>query len=677
MARGSALLASLAASLLFTAVAAQQNPPPVPQFRTRVDLVVLDVSVLDRDRRPVRGLTAADFTVLEDGRPQSIQMFTAVDIPDPDAAPAAGTATASWLREVASDVRSNEDDANAQILMLLLDDANPMAAGDLLRAKQYARSIIERLGPRDLGAVAFVADARSGQEFTHDKRRLVAAVDRFSGPMPGTYTADGLLSGALEWIGPTMTLRSLKGQAESLAELPAARKTVIFISTRGAALPDVVTGLGDAEGLDAPVGADTTGMQMENLGEFGQFVRAAQRANLNVYCLDPGGLRAPSVVSTPFSATSTTRYVHNPNVTGIGSLLAISNNTGGFAIVDTNDPQPGITQVFRENRSYYLLAYASSNSRVEGRYRKTDIRVDRPGVTVRARNGYFEPDRKEMKKATATPSSPNTTLAAPLGRADIPLQVTAAPFAIPGRKQAAVAVALAIRQSATEATARVANLDVTVNAYDYLARRRASDRFQTHTVLKPTPSGEAVFEVLTRLDLAPGRYQLRAAVAQTTEPNTGSLQQSRGPVRSGSVFYDLDVPDFASERLSLSGVILASTTGVRVAGGARLKPVIPVVPTTLRQFTATDNAQAFVRVYQGGNEPVAAATVSSRIVDERNATVFEAIESVAANRFSSARSADYSLPLPLARLKPGPYLLTMEVRQGTLARRRDVRFTLQ
>lgn len=84
-----------------------------------------------------------------------------------------------------------------------------------------------------------------------------------------------------------------------------------------------------------------------------------------------------------------------------------------------------------------------------------------------------------------------------------------------------------------------------------------------------------------------------------------------------------------------------------------------------------------MRVYQGGREPVAAVTLSSRILDGRNATVFETVESVAADRFSPARSADYSLPLPLARLKPGPYLLTMEVRQGTLASRRDVRFTLQ
>ena len=63
---------------------------PQTTFRAGTDLVQVDVSVLDHERRPVRGLTAADFTVIEDGKPRPIVAFTAVDLPErvqPSAAP--------------------------------------------------------------------------------------------------------------------------------------------------------------------------------------------------------------------------------------------------------------------------------------------------------------------------------------------------------------------------------------------------------------------------------------------------------------------------------------------------------------------------------------------------------------------------------------------------------------
>ena len=70
-------------AVLVCAPAGSQQLPPVqpPTFRTGVDAVQLDVSVLDKERRPVRGLTAADFTVLEDGKPRQIVGFSAVELP--------------------------------------------------------------------------------------------------------------------------------------------------------------------------------------------------------------------------------------------------------------------------------------------------------------------------------------------------------------------------------------------------------------------------------------------------------------------------------------------------------------------------------------------------------------------------------------------------------------------
>src|SRR5688572_22862510 len=79
------------------------SPPQTttPRFRAGVELVHLDVSVLDRNRRPVRGLTPADSTIVENGAPQQVAVFNAVDIPDAPPLPTA------WMRDVAPDVRTN------------------------------------------------------------------------------------------------------------------------------------------------------------------------------------------------------------------------------------------------------------------------------------------------------------------------------------------------------------------------------------------------------------------------------------------------------------------------------------------------------------------------------------------------------------------------------------------
>src|SRR6478609_4798977 len=79
-----------------------QSPMPQATFRGGTDLVQVDVSVLDGKRHPVRGLTAADFTILEDGQPREIQAFSEVSLPDRVQA-----RDASWMREVPSDVATN------------------------------------------------------------------------------------------------------------------------------------------------------------------------------------------------------------------------------------------------------------------------------------------------------------------------------------------------------------------------------------------------------------------------------------------------------------------------------------------------------------------------------------------------------------------------------------------
>ena len=94
-----------------------------PQFRSGIELVEVDVSVLDKARRPVRGLTKFDFMVLEDGRPQEIVSAVEINVPDPVETPA------TWMREVAPDVKANLASSD-RLIVLVLDGNEPGGQGD-------------------------------------------------------------------------------------------------------------------------------------------------------------------------------------------------------------------------------------------------------------------------------------------------------------------------------------------------------------------------------------------------------------------------------------------------------------------------------------------------------------------------------------------------------------------
>jgi hypothetical protein len=171
--------------------------------------------------------------------------------------------------------------------------------------------------------------------------------------------------------------------------------------------------------------------------------------------------------------------------------------------------------------------------------------------------------------------------------------------------------------------------------------------------------------VLSRLELDPGRYQLRLAAES-------SLQQ-----KSGSVFCDIDVPDFSKSALALSGLVVSVTNGVAVAPRDKFASLVPVVPTTQREFGANDEASAFLRVYQPGRRPIAPVEMTVTLVDAAGVTVVDRHETLGPGRFATARAADYHIDLRVASLARGPHLLTVGASQGTLSAQRQLRLTVR
>ena len=659
----------LALLLLNCVVLARGSAQQKPSFRGGVELVLLDVSVLDAERRPVRGLTAADFTILEDGKPQTVASFSAVDLAD---IVTERTVTAPWVRAVAPDVQKNTDIKDRNIVVIVMDDATPMAAQDVPMAKAVARQVIDALGPNDLACVVYALNRRLGQGFTQDKARLLAAVYRFNGAIDSA----GIDEKGAWW--PRMPfdkfnvmsttqylamLQLIQGMAEDLATLPDRRKALVFVSV-GIPL--------DAQGSDvSTAGSDNAGGP-EAVRDVWRSVQAsldaARQANVTIYGIDPGLLRGP------FSVPTADPTGLNPGRPNREFLKTVSENTGGFAITDTNEPAPQIQQLLRENASYYLLGYAPSNTRALGRYRRIEVKVNRPGLMVRARKGYMEPEPATAKKATPVVASALGAIAGLLPKTDLPMSLAVAPFAVPGQKNATLAIVIGVECPALRRQGRVTErFDLRVAAYAPTGERRAAiQQVMTVAVNASGEGGTVRFEQLARLDVPPGRYHVRAAAKRLIE---GATEDSSG--REGSVYTDVDVPDFRREPLALTGVSLNVSPSVMCGQKDALATILPFAPTTTREFWQDDVVTGFLRVHQGGDRPIVPVDVAIKIVDATGASAFASLETLGGERFGKARAADVRFDVPVAKLAPGAYLLSVETVAGEATKRREIRLAVK
>ena len=596
----------IALALSTLAVMGQSGPAPqLPTFKTGVDIVELDVTVLDKDRRPVQGLTAADFSVLEKGQPQPIVAFAAIDVPPP--VPAA----AAWLREAPLDVVSNASE-NRRIVTILMDDAYTRFDPDVAkRAKHIAFGSIDQLGPADLASVIFTFQGRA-QNFTADREKLRAAVESY---IPKTTPAGPPVSCVLQQ--QSCDLRALSTAAAALVAAPPGRKIAILIGG----------------GRAFSFGEMGNPMTRNEGPEIQDMFRDLQRANITVYSFDAHGLENRSMSAENRSA-QTVSLADNE------TLYSFAESTGGRAVANTNDPAALVPIAFRESSSYYLIGFRSADVTPSGKFHKIEVKVSRAGVDVRTRNGYFAPSKRTAPVETVN--------GLPTG--DLPLEATAAAFAVPGRSTAEVIVVGRL------ASAEHRNVSLTATAIDLDGKLHGTER-QT---IEITPGARAP-DLPAHLPLSPGRYMVQLSA------------ESDG--KSGSVFVDVDVPNFTKPSLSMSGLLVERSPAPPL-GDKAIAALIPVSPTTQRAFTSTDDVSAYAKVYQGGKGRILPVKMSAKVTNAANVAVSHQELVLEPEQFGTARAADYRIRLPLAHLDPGDYLFEVEAKSGAPQVRRTIRFSI-
>jgi len=579
---------------LGVAVRARQSSPP--QFKTGVDATTLNVVVVDKNRKPVHGLTRDDFTVLEDNKPQRIVAFSEERLRKPvEAAPA-------WQRKFPSDVTTNTGDARRLIVILMTYTLEERWITD--NRKRIAHAIVDRLGPDDSAAVVWTHRSDDAQDFTSDHAKLHAAIER---TRLGT---------------PYIRLRCVKESVvDALALAPEKRKLLINIGP-GNTGPSIESkmpatiGMGHGAGEFAAFLAQCPPTPMP-------FAAMVQRANVMIYNISPMGL------------------------TGSG-FDTDENPSHGRTFAESNTPERFVNEVLNENDSFYLIGYESGSSKPREAFRRLSVKVNRPGVEVYAPETWYEPGptAKDLAKhPEKTPPPLLKAMSEALPRSRIALRTVVAPFATTGGKlPATVAIVLGMtlpgekRGNAVNETVEIEH-----RAFDLDGHQIATRRETASVALRPDGT-DARLELLSRIDLKPGRYQIRTSISSAVLNDTGS------------VYSDVFVPDFFDKPVSLSGIALATVPAVVAAPKEAFAGLMPIVPTSQRAFAAGSVAEVFARIYQ--KKPLGVA-MAAEIRDVSDKVVAREEQLVPADRFLSTRSADFRWNLPLAKLAPGLYLLTL------------------
>jgi VWFA-related protein len=674
--------AEKAAALLLATVLLCPASPSQQQsdytFHSQSDLVLVNVTVRDKNGNFVQGLKPEDFTILEDNKSQKVVSF---DVENVDAVPQLDVAQTKPLplAPAAPSAATSPADATAQFkdrrLIVLFFDLSAMEPDEIDHAVTSAEHYVDtQMAPADLVSIVSLGSSLLvNQDFTTDHAVLKKQLEAFSsgsgqgfeegttGSTEGTpdsgqaFTADDT---EYNIFNTDRRLEALRSVAEKLSHVQQ-KKSLIYFSS----------------------GMDRTGI--ENQSELRAAVNAAVRSNLAIYTMDMRGLQAlvaggeaqnASLRGVSAYSGQSTLNALNSNFTTQETLVTLASDTGGRAFLDSNDFSKIFKGVQQDTSTYYLIGYHSSNPARDGRYRRIVVKAKVPGAKIDFRRGYYAPADFKHSTTDDKERQLEEELASELPATDLPLYLGVAYFRLENNKFF-VPISLVVPGSQIpfvrssdhdKATLDVIGM-VTDSEHHPLNRIRETVKLAVNT---STEVQKKNVQYDTGMSLLSGKYHLKFVVR---ENQTGLL---------GSFETDIDVPDLKPQPLKMSSVVLASQTQI-VKKSSNLNPLIrdgsEIVPNITHVFSATQHLLLYYEVYDPART---AAADSARAPDSAKGTEskpgIRLLSNVAffqgkAKAYESSlveltelnarerKAAVFQLDVPLTSLKPGFYTCQVNV----------------
>ncbi len=668
------------ATFLLLALAVSAQPPQTGvKFSAASNLVVLNVSVRDSGV-PVTGLKKEAFTIFEDDKPQAISVFEfqklELDPLPPAPPPRTIERPAAPAKVIAASAPGSVRYQDRRLLVLFFDFSS-MPPADQIRAQEAGLKFVEKqLTASDLVSVmTFSTRLQVQQDFTSDRDKLRDVIRGFrpgegsemaenvdaAGDDEGEDTGAAFTADETEFniFNTDRKLSALESAAKMLAPL-SEKKALIYFSS----------------------GVGKTGV--ENDSQIRSTVNAAVRANVSFYPVDARGLTAlppggDASKSAPrgsgiFSGQSQRNQSNKFNAQQ-ETLSTLASDTGGKALLDSNDLGEGIVQAQKDLRSYYIVGYYSTNTAEDGRMRKIRVRLEgQPRAKLEYRQGYYAAKQYAKFDSADKERQLEEALALADPVTDLPIAIEVNYFRMT-KEKVFVPVAVKIPGSMIglrrKGKSEVGELDFIGEVRDEKGKAVGAVRDTIPLKLSEeaaTRFGRRQLQYDTGFTLPSGKYRLKFLARENRSGKIGTFETNFAVpvIDAQQPGLQMSSVIWSGQREPMAAAVGAADSDKKLKKKSALHPLIQdgqkLIPSITRVFRRDQNLYVYFEVYYPALDPQDKTPSLAAGVSffKGNGKVFEsaAIRQVAPSR---PHTVSFQIQAPLAGFAPGEYLCQVNV----------------